>query len=218
MSSASWPGLTAAIGAVWLLACACSGGGPHEEPDVGGIENGIYTNRFFGFSLLLPADWAVADEDTEAIMWDAGQLAVSQEDPALSSTVDGAKERSHQLLTLTRFRPDTVREFNPNLMITAERITHLPGIQDGNDYLLHTARLLVGSPLEYTVKRPAEPVDVGGHEFYRAEFRLNAAPMTIEQVHYATIDRGYALTIVLSASTPADVERLDAIVGAILFN
>jgi hypothetical protein len=211
-------GIAVLIGAGWLLAGACSGGGGPEEPDLGSIENGIYRNQFFRFSLLVPAEWDVADEDTEAVMWDAGHVAVSQEDPAVSSAVDGAMERSYQLLTLTRFRPDTVREFNPNLLMTAERITHLPGVRNGSDYLAHTARLLLGSPLGYSLVRPAEPRVVGGREFYRAEFRLDTSPMTIEQVHYATLHRSYALTIVLSGATPADIDRLEEIVGAIMFD
>lgn len=199
------------VGSIAMLLAGCSEPSP-AELDRGEVTGGVYRNSFFELELAVPAEWSVTKGNSEEIMWKAGELGVKEQAPDLGEGVDASRDRTERLLTLTRFEPGTRIDLNPNLLLMGERIDHLPGLRNGDDYLLHNATTLVND-LGYELVRPAHPVEIGGRGFHRADLRLGE----VTQSFIATLKGPYALTVILSATTPEQMRELEALAASIRF-
>ena len=92
----------------------------------------------------------------------------------------------------------------------AEKVSHLPGIASGEEYLVNVGNLLTQTELPYEAEGEPYEVEIGGRTFHRADFNLNAAGMEIKQSYLALVDEGYALGFILSGTddTMAQLEDI----------
>jgi len=203
------------IAIVWATACGTEP--PTIQPDDGEIRDGKYVNEFFGLSLTIPDGWAVASKETEQSMRDIGKENLSGDDPAREAALEVALRVTFQLLTISAFEMGAAVQVNPTLVLIAERVSHLPGIKSGKDYLFLLSNTLLGGPLPYELTKEPYPIRFAGEEFYRADFALNAPAMTLNQPHIVTIREGFALIVLLSG-TDEYMAELEEIAASLKFD
>ncbi len=203
------------IAIVWATACGTEP--PTIQPDDGEIRDGKYVNEFFGLSLTIPDGWAVAGKETEQSMRDIGKENLSGDDSAREAALEVALRVTFQLLTISAFEMGAAVQVNPTLVLIAERVSHLPGIKSGKDYLFLLSNTLLGGPLPYELTKEPYPIRFAGEEFYRADFALNAPAMTLNQPHIVTIREGFALIVLLSG-TDEYMAELEEIAASLKFD
>jgi hypothetical protein len=188
------------------------------NPDVGKSEAGKYTNDYFGFSMTFPAQWAIAPKETAEELQSQGSDIVAGDDPTMQAAVEAAEKNSYQLLMISE-KPvgAPVAEFNANLIVMAEKVSHLPGLTSGADYLASVSNLLQQTELPYQPVGEIQEVEIGGRKFHRADFSLATNGVEVKQSYFATIDKGYALGFILSG-TDGTMPSLEEITQSVAFN
>jgi hypothetical protein len=182
--------------------------------DLGGVVDGVYTNKDLGLKLPIPQGWFVADRETQQRMMQAGEAMVASDSPAAKSAVEASKATTFNLLSLSQFEVGSAVEFNPTLVRMAERVSHVPGIKSGADYLFHAAQLLK-STLAGEVTKETHAVQLAGSEWHRIDYRLQVLGRSISQA-YICIKRGdYVIAMVLSAGTPEQMTALEQAAASI---
>ena len=114
---------------------------PEEKIDFGSVENSVYSNKFFGFTIRIPNNWQVQDKKTRQMLMDSGKKAVAGEDKNLQAAMDASKSRTVNLLSVFRHPLSTPVSFNANLICSAEQIQQFPGIKTADDYIYHIRQL-----------------------------------------------------------------------------
>lgn len=200
--------LLAALLAIGILACS-----ERESPVASGsrVAAGLYTNEYFGLTLPIPDGWFVASEDTARFMMEIGEEVAVGDDATLKAAVEASKTTTFQLLTLSEFEMGAAVDFNPNLILMAERVSHVPGIKSGSDYLFHTSKMLLRTQLPYELTKETYSTQLGGREWYRADFIIAQPEMPIEQTYLATKLEDFVLVIILSAATRDQMAALERI-------
>ncbi len=206
------PTLLAAFLAIGMLAC-----GDRGSPVASGssVVDGRYTNEYFGLTLSIPDGWFVASDDSEQFMMEVGEDIVAGDDATLKAAMKVSKKTTFQLLTLTEFEMGAAVEFNPNLILMAERVAHMPGIKSGDDYLFHTNKVLLSTQLPYELTKDSYPEQLGGRKWFRADFIINQPSMPIEQSYFATKREDFVLIVILSAATKEQMAALERIAESI---
>ncbi|MEO0458060.1 MAG: hypothetical protein AAF152_15970 [Cyanobacteria bacterium P01_A01_bin.114] len=187
------------------------------SPDAAEVEAGKYSNEFFGFTMAFPDAWTIASQETTDGLQDTGAEMLAGDDEALKSSIEAAEKDTYQLLMISEQpvgAPTT--DFNPNLVVMAEKVSHLPGIKSGSEYLENVSNLLLQTDLPYAAEGEPYEVEIGGRKFHRADFTLSTAGIEIKQSYLATVDKGYALGFILSG-TDDTMSSLDDITQSISF-
>lgn len=180
------------------------------------LEPGTYTNHFFEFTIQFPDSWAIADQTVTDEMQEMGLDVLAGEDETLRTLGETALVRTYNLLTISPYPLGAPVESNPNLVVIAEGVSATPGIQTGEDYLFHMQRWMEAGQLPYNVLQAPYTVDLGGRTFYRLDASLDLFGVPVYQSYLATIDSGYALTLILSGFE-GEMEQLDAIAESMQF-
>jgi hypothetical protein len=184
-------------------------------PATSSIENGQYRNDFFGFSMDLPADWAIASQETQDAVMDLGTEILSENNPALGEAAAASLQNTYQLLLVSEESLDNPSlTFNPNLLGMAERVAGISGMVTGEDYLLNHRALVGQTGLPYEAIGDIYPVTVGNGNFYRSDFELGGV---LQQAYIFTIDQGYAYGFILSG-LPEQMADLESMVESIQFD
>lgn len=183
-------------------------------PDTSSIEDGQYQNDFFRFSMSLPADWAIASQETQDEIMDLGTEIIANSNPALGASAAASLQNTYQLLLISQEPLDNPGlNFNANLLGLAERVSGVPGIVTGEDYLRNHRALVGQTGLPYEAISDIYPVMVGNGAFYRSDFQLGGV---LQQSYIFTVDQGYAYGFILSG-LPEQMADLEAVVESIQF-
>ena len=190
-----------------------------EEIDFGTIENSVYKNKYFGLSLTFPEGWSVLDQQQRDELKDLGSEIVAGDDKNLNKAMKSAAElQTVNMLSVFEHPLGTDVPYNPNIIIMAERVRHAPGIKRGNDYHVHTKKVLESSNQLSVNFGETFTEMIGGKEFDVQPLQMGIGNQVVKQKMYATIDKGYALLLVISYDAPEEEEKLQAILKTITFS
>ncbi len=199
---------------VLLVGCESELG---SRPDDDSLSQGTYSNRYFGFSMQLPEAWAVASAETKEAITDGGAAAISEGSSARRAALDEALANTYQLLTVSRHEIGSPVSSNAILQVVAERVSQAPGIQSGKDYLFHVDAILTGGSLPYVADGGPELQEVGGRRMFLRNYQIQSNQQNLSQSYVALVDRGYALSFILSYTTPEEKGQLEEILRSVQF-
>lgn len=204
---------------LFVLIAAYSGWAQKAADKIGygTLENGIYRNDYFGMSVTLPKDWYALDEESKKALMQTGKKMVAGQDKNLEAAMDAGELNTVNLLMVYRYPPGTPVSYNPSLICVAEKVSHLPGIKKGSDYLYQVKRLMKTTQLKYKFAENIYSQKIGEVSFDVQDTEITVGTFRIQQKYYAAIMKGYALGIVLSSSTKEEQESLQQILSAIHF-
>jgi len=166
--------------------------------DSGGIDGQIYSNKYFGFSLMVPDNWYALDKNGMVAVSEEGSRMVAGDDKNLKAAVKAGEKNTVNLIMAYEHPPGKPVDFNPSIGCVAEKVSHLPGLKSGRDYLLNMKRFMRMSQVRMSFAEEIEAVDIDGVEFDLLYAEASVGPMTVSQEYYTSIRKGYALSFVIS--------------------
>jgi TonB family protein len=194
---------------------ASSGAMPLEErvPESGSVTDNVYTNRFYGFTYEFPKGWSVPGEATKKYVAEMGKALSTGDDPTKKAMAEVAEKRMHQLLQAFEHPFGTPGQFNENIILVAQDVSYLPGIQKGSDYLLIVKAGITKIRPDLKVLREPTDSSFGGKTFSRMDVSFEPTiGITIYQAYVATIVNLQALGFTFTANKP---ERLATLVDTL---
>jgi len=186
--------------------------------DYGKIENGVYTNDYFDFNIPVPQSWDVRNDEQVKQLQKKGSGLISGNNKELEAKIDEADVNTIVLLTVFKNKDDTAaNKFNPSFIILCENLQGSPDIKKGKDYLDHAKYLMQQSKMPYQFTPEYFTEKIGNKEFDRMDAVLDGQMGGIQQSYYSIIDKGYALSIIISFVDTDQKTELKEIINKIKF-
>jgi hypothetical protein len=197
---------------------ACKKKAP-EEIDSGTIENSVFRNKYFGLTVTLPDNWSIQSAESNKEMTEMGTKMVARENKNLEKSLNATNERqSLFLFSAFEYLLGTPVAYNANISCVAERVSQMPGIKRGSDYLFHARKLLEMSQMEVSFGEEITTENLGGIEFDVMSVGLSFGEMVVKQKYFVTLIKGYALSFIVSYVTGEGESSLQSILETVKFN
>ena len=179
-----------------------------STPDDSSLDNGVYSNRFFGFSVRYPKGWVVHGDATKRRLRDISKERAVGTGALPAELAEVMLKSTYQLLTTFQYALGTPNiEVNPSFIVVAENVSHAPAIVDGRDYLLYVRPMMIKQGFESIREEPIQLV-LAGYKFFRQDSRMQVGGMTIQQAVIITVINGYALAFILSGKEPQSIDEM----------
>ncbi len=162
------------------------------------FEEGVYRNEYLGFSIRLPRDWSLQNEEMEKRITKAGSDYLGQNESESRVMQEQAETAVVYLFTLFKYPLGTVVDYNPNIIGLAENVGDFPGITSGQEYLQHVRNQLLASQGNFVVSDTSETYTLDGHTFHVLRTDINFMGSIVKQKHYATKIKDYILLFTYS--------------------
>jgi hypothetical protein len=198
-----------------FLSCAQNSA---DEIDFGTVQDSVYRSEYFGLTVTMPADWSLQDQETLKALSETGGRVLAGDDKNLAAMIKASELKSVHLFAAFKHPVGSPVLFNPSISCVAERVAHLPGIDEGADYLYHTRRLLQAGQMEYIFPSEISEASLGGFGFGLLSSELSMAGTTIRQDFYSRVMKGYALSIIVSYTTDEEYSTLRNVLDSVSFD
>lgn len=189
----------------------------HARPDRGRLDGDVYTNDYFGLTLTLPAGWKVQGEAVKERNGAAGRKLYETGDPAARARLERAAGDTLNLLTAYEHPVGAAVHFNPAFLCAAERIPAAAAGATDADYMAVLKQTFRRSRAPVTLDRDVYTARVGGLTFSVIDITTRFPSAVGRQRYYTHIRRGYALSLVLTYLTDAQLHTLEGVVGSVSF-
>ncbi len=211
--------LLVTIGIAFLLATQMVGCDslPWATADAGSLYEGTYMNDYFDFTLVVPDNWYALDKEGMQEVTKQGTRMVTGKNKNLKAAVKAGEKNSLNLLMAYQHQPGTPVTFNPSIGCVAEKVSHLPGIKRGRDYLQNIKKFMAMSRVKMDFSEDIEAVNLGGVEFDLLYGEADMGLLTVSQEYYASVQKGYALSFVISYVNDRQYTRLQESINSIRF-
>jgi len=167
--------------------------------DYGHVENGVYQNEYFDFSMKLPDDWVVQSKEQTEYIANTGKKIAAGDDKNLQAVVKASDISSANLLAVFQYEVGSAVEYNPAILIVAENVKNAPGIKNGSDYLFQARRLLQQAHYKYDyLSEDFDKERINESDFYKMEARINTLGLEITQIYYSTVLKGFSFNVIIS--------------------
>ena len=187
------------------------------NPYDGSLEAGKYKNEYFGFTISFPVTWAVISPKIAQVQQERETEVMSGDVEILKSSLKAAAKTQPLLIISEQPQGTPTASFNPSIVVQAKKVPHVSGIISGAKYLqLEMDYLRQKSNLPYTQIGTPYEVEIGGRKFHRVDLTLTSSEIEISQSYLATIEKSYALSLMLSG-TKDTMGRLEEIAESIEF-
>ncbi len=193
---------------------SCSGSG---NVGSGSLDTGIYSSDYFGFLLILPDDWHPLDQGGMSAVTQAGGSAIAGKNKKTQASIQAAKNGSYNLVMAYQHPVGTRVPFNPAIGAVAQKVDKLPGVQSGRDYLLYIKRFMAQSRLRMSFSPKIERVNIDGVDFDHLYAEANMGQTVVSQEYYASVQKGYVLSFILSYVDDDQYDVLQESIGSIMF-
>jgi hypothetical protein len=188
-----------------------------EKLDYGTLDGMVYKNAYFGLTVTVPDKWQIQSSEVTRSMQERGKETLAGDDENFKSMLDASEKDSVNLITVFKFPLGAQVTSNPAFLCVAEKISMFPGITKGEDYLYHTRQLLAKSKVKYVFEEKVDHIMIGDVPFDVQSGVISFGNMSITQRFYVTIMKGYALSFVISGTTPAELKELEVIMKKVAF-
>ncbi len=207
------------VGMVAVLALSVAGCDRKSSGkiDFGAVEGSVYTNHYLGFKIPIPQGWSVQDNAAKKALLESGKQMAAGKDANLKAALDASELNSVPLLIIFKYPVGSAVDFNPSFSSVAEKVSQMPGITRGSDYLFHVKKILQQAQMKYTIADTIRTETVGGVSFDVLDATLSAGSLVVNQKYYTAIMKGYALSLIVTYSTPDDQKELTSLLSSIAF-
>lgn len=208
--------ITITIGLL-LLITACDFK-PEADIDYGTITNNIYSNNYFDISINIPDSWFVQSQAAQKALMETGSNLIAGDDKTLKSVLKESEKQTVNLFSAFKFEPGAPVNFNPSIISVAERVSHMPGIKKGSDYLFHAKKLLESGQMNYEFPNNLYTKELSGLSFDVMPAQITVNNITVYQDYHVVKAKDYALAFILSYSTDSEKRELDDILNKLRFS
>ena len=181
------------------------------QPDLGTIQNSVYTNDFFSLRIPLPTGWNVHDEASKRRIMQTGNEELSAAKPETAQSLNKSLQRTLNLLAFDNLNVRASGDGGAAaLLVGAEPI---PASQTMTvlQYMETTKRLVMGVP-GYEVVEDIHMETIGGAECGAMTLkRAMPGGVTMKQKYVGMIRKGYAIFLVTAYTSENAGRTLDDI-------
>ncbi|MBL8878737.1 MAG: hypothetical protein JNG88_06410 [Phycisphaerales bacterium] len=211
--------LTQVLGAVGNRPQPMFPAGDAAKYDAGRWDGRRYVNESLGFSMSVPQDWHIADQDTTDALTDRGISFVANGDALLMRMAQTAKATTIQLVLASEHAPGKPGKVNNNIVVTAESLRGYPGIESAADYARAVEGVLRKTPLNYEFGVLKTRVSIGGMKAacLPASLRAGNGQPEVQQRFYCVKMNDVALSFVLTYQDDIGFEKLRVVMNSIRF-
>ena len=196
---------------------ACSKKAP-ETLDLGTFENGIYTNKYFAFTLDLSDGWQIQENQTIQMMRQMGKEILSGDDENMKAALDLSDMTTVNLLLATKHPLGSEIAFNPNIASVAEKIDPSSGIFQGRDYLVNARKYMEMSRIQTEIEDSIGTLNLGGVDFDIMTVKMTHQDKSLSQKYYIAIMKGYALSFIVSYTSDEEYQALESLLATLKFS
>jgi hypothetical protein len=202
-----------------LFSCTQSAKVP-DDFDYGKTGDGVYTNKYFGMKVTIPANWIVQTKEQVDSIMSKGKRILQEKNKEIGAYVEKVLEHSPTLLMVFKYPTDSVLiGYNPYFMIMAEKLDPLSGIKTGLDYLENERKLMEQAKIGYHVTSDYSVKKIGSKEFDVLRFtKAVGEVMDVQRVYHVRIEKGFALNIIISHGSEKQEKELLDVLQKIRFN
>jgi hypothetical protein len=168
--------------------------------------------------MAVPQGWVIQSDEQKERMQKMGKDLIAGNDENLKAVLDAKEVRSADLFVASEHKIGAPVDFNPNISLSAENMSGMPGISSGKDYLFHAKKILQQSQVKYSkISEEFEAVEINGKTFHRMDMELILMKTTIKQSFYSAIINGFSFSIIISYKTTEQQELLMKSVNSLTF-
>jgi hypothetical protein len=178
-----------------LIGCGKKAG---DEIDFGTFSNSAYTNGYFGFAVTIPVDWSIQDQEAQQRIMKLGEKMMAGDDKNLKAVLKASELQIVNLFAAYKYPQGTPVTNNPAVIALAERVSQLPGIKRGKDYLFHARQMLESGQMQVSFPREIYTKQLGEIDFDVMDLELYVRGITVKEKYYVAIIKGYALCVILA--------------------
>jgi hypothetical protein len=186
------------------------------QPDLGSIQNSLYTNDFFNLRIPVPAGWNIHDEASKRRIMQTGNDELTAAKPETAQSLNKSLQRTLNLLAFDNLNVASSDGGAAALLVGAERI---PAGQTITvlKYMETTKRLVMGVSGYETVE-DIHLETIGGVECGAMTLKRVMPGGTLHQKYVGLIRKGYAVFLVTAYSNENAGRKLDDILKQSKFN
>jgi hypothetical protein len=179
------------------------------QPDLGTIQNSVYTNDYFSLRIPVPAGWNVHDEASKRRIMQTGNQELSAAKPETAQSLNKSLQRTLNLLAFDNLNVKSSDGGAAALLVGAELI---PAGQTMTvlQYMETTKRLVMGVS-GYEVVEDIHMETIGGAECGAMTMKRAMVGVTMKQKYIGIIRKGYAIFIVTAYTNENAGRTLDDI-------
>ena len=179
-----------------------AGYGQTEEVfDYGNIQNNTYTNSYFKLKINIPPAWSI----------NSIKLTDTSYSNARKDSLVKAKNVSYAaLLMMSKYKMGSVFDFNPHIEIVGERVSYMPEVITGEDFLKKMRDVYIKTYPQYVVDENIYKEKINGNTFYKFNIVMNNSKV-IKNTIYSIVKKGFCLSIHTTYNSAADEEELSNI-------
>ena len=201
-----------------LLLSACGGDNMPKNFDYGTVENSVYSNTYFEFTMDVPDQWIVQSKEQNEQLMETGEKLIAGDDKSMKAALNASDVNVANLLTVFKYETGSPVDFNPSYMFIAENVMKAPGVKTGSDYFFNARKILEQSQTPYKhIDEEYSTKNLGGKDFYVMNTEIEYMGISIYQAYYCRVDNGFALNLIISYSTDDEKDELEKIVESISF-
>jgi hypothetical protein len=175
-----------------------------SQPDLGTIQDSIYTNTYFNLRIPVPSGWNVHDAESKRRLMQTGKEELSAAQPEKSASLDKSLQRTLNLLAFDNLNVSSAAGGAAALVVGAEPI---PAGQTLTvpQYMEITKRLVLGVS-GYEMLEDIHSETIGGASVGAMTVQRVRPGGTLKQKYIGLIRKGYAIFLV-TAYTNEDAGR-----------
>ena len=179
------------------------------QPDLGSIQNSVYTNNYFSLRIPVPAGWNVHDEASKRRIMQTGNEELSAAKPETAQSLNRSLQRTLNLLAFDNLNIKPSDGGAAALLVGAEPI---PTGQTMTvlQYMETTKRLVMGVS-GYEVVEDIHMETIGGAECGAMTLKRAMQGVTLKQKYIGLIRKGYAIFLVTAYTNENAGRTLDGI-------
>ena len=190
---------------------------PAKLVDVGKIEDYIYTNDYFSFSVDLPYDWyTMSQQEMREVARQGGRMITGGQQN-IQAALKASEPNHLYMFMVLEFPPGTPGRFNPSFTCIGEKVSMFPGIQNGRDYILNMQKILSMGNVQIEFDEEIYIENLGGVEFHHMRAMMQFGNITIYSDYYSSVINGYAVGFVLTYVDDEQEQVLMDSIGSVQF-
>jgi hypothetical protein len=189
-----------------------------DEIGYGEITKDIYTNGYFNMSIPVPGGWHVQSKAAMKELSNVGTNMLAGEDNNLRIVLKESEKQSVNMFGFFKHEPGAPVNFNPSILSVAERVTHMPGIKKGSDYLFHVKNIFQTGQMNYTFPKEMFSKSISGISFDVMPTEARVGNKVVYQEYYAARIKNYVLSFVVTYSSDSEKGELNSILNNLSFS